>query len=120
MQCRIEVSDRVVTAYLDGEIDHHTAKDTREQIDGSISENEPELLILDFRDVTFMDSSGIGLVMGRYRQMQAIGGEVHISNLSPHIKKVMKLAGMDRLAVMDEYRPSPKKGTVKDEDSESV
>lgn len=101
MECRIEVADAVVTAYLDGEIDHHSIGDVRKDIDMSIDENSPELLILDFRDVSFMDSSGIGLVMGRYKRMQSEGGELHISNMSPHIKKVMKLAGMDRLAKMD-------------------
>jgi stage II sporulation protein AA (anti-sigma F factor antagonist) len=101
LECRIEVADAVVTAYLDGEIDHHSIGDVRKDIDMSIDENSPELLILDFRDVSFMDSSGIGLVMGRYKRMQSEGGELHISNMSPHIKKVMKLAGMDRLAKMD-------------------
>ncbi|MBQ2676471.1 MAG: STAS domain-containing protein [Clostridia bacterium] len=100
MQCRIESSGNIITAYLDGEIDHHTAKDVREKIDAQIMAQSPELLVLDFRDVTFMDSSGIGLVMGRYKQMQLLSGQLHISNLSPHIKKVMQLAGMDRLATI--------------------
>ena len=69
-----------------------------EQIDAAIDEHTPSVLILDFKDITFMDSSGIGLIMGRYRQMQLVGGEVRIINPSPNIKRVLKLAGMDRLA----------------------
>ena len=57
-------------AYLDGEIDHHTASVMRNEIDSSIEKNMPSMLILDFRDVTFMDSSGIGFIIGRYNQLK--------------------------------------------------
>lgn len=98
---RIEKHDAVITAYIIGDIDHHTAKEIREEIDMNVEGSLPEVLILDFKDVTFMDSSGIGLVMGRYKLMQSVGGEVRVANLSDHIRKVMKLAGLDRLAVID-------------------
>lgn len=101
MSVRINISGEVLTAYLEGELDHHSAKDIREQIDNAIDRNAPSLLILDFRDLTFMDSSGIGLVMGRYRKMKEFKGEVHIANTSPQIYKVMKLSGLDRLARID-------------------
>jgi len=101
--CKIEVSGEVVTAYLSGEIDHHTASSMRETIDSQIETNSPRMLILDFRDVSFMDSSGVGLVMGRHRQMQSRGGETHITGAPKHIEKVMKLAGMDKIAVMDRH-----------------
>ena len=66
MGIKIESSGQTVTAYLDGEIDHHSAREMRETIDRELESGNVKLLILDFRDVTFMDSSGIGLVMGRY------------------------------------------------------
>ena len=49
-----------------------------------------------------MDSSGIGLVMGRYKLLKSMGGEVKVTNPTPHIKKVMHLAGLDRLAVIED------------------
>ncbi|HHW45856.1 MAG TPA: anti-sigma factor antagonist [Clostridiales bacterium] len=101
MSVRIEVCGEVVTAYLQGELDHHTAREMREEIDAAIDRNMPTLLVLDFKDITFMDSSGIGLVMGRYRKLQQIKAELHITNTSPHIYKVMKLAGLERLAKID-------------------
>ncbi len=91
----------MITAYLEGELDHHSAKLIREEIDAEIERSMANLLILDFRDVTFMDSSGIGLVMGRYRQMQFQGGQVQVVNTSPQIYKVMRIAGLDRLAVIE-------------------
>jgi stage II sporulation protein AA (anti-sigma F factor antagonist) len=57
---------------------------------------------MDFREVTFMDSSGIGLVMGRYRQIRYNDGQLQIINTSPQIYKVMRIAGLQRLAVIEQ------------------
>ena len=72
----------------------------RETIDQTVESSLPQKLVVDFKDVTFMDSSGIGLVMGRYKLMRSINGEIEVQNVSSHIKKVMKLAGLDLLAVV--------------------
>ncbi len=96
MGVRIEAEESTVKAFLDGEIDHHCAPLIRSEIDTAVDDKHPEALIMDFGDVTFMDSSGIGLVMGRYRLMKSIGGRVCLQNTPAHIKKVMRLAGMDR------------------------
>ena len=98
MSVSIVVKGEVVTAYLNGEIDHHSAAEIRTVIDSSVEENKPTLLVLDFKNVSFMDSSGIGLVMGRYKAINEVGGELAIINTSPGIGKVMRLAGMERLA----------------------
>ncbi len=97
----INVTGEVVTAYLSGELDHHTAKVMREIIDNAIELNMPSLLVLDFTGISFMDSSGIGLVMGRYRNLQKLGAVLHISGTSPNIYKVMKLAGIEKLAKLE-------------------
>lgn len=101
MPVRILTTEETVTAYLIGEIDHHTAKPIREEIDNAAQRMHPRELILDFSDVTFMDSSGIGLVMGRYSLMQELGGTLRVTGQSGHIRRVMKLAGLDKLAVME-------------------
>ena len=101
MECEIIVNGTTLLVRLDGEIDHHTAKGTREKIDNEIENTSPNSLVLDFSDVSFMDSSGIGLIMGRYKAMKAIGGEITIKNPSPNTLRVLKLAGMDRLAKID-------------------
>lgn len=87
-----------LTAVLSGEIDHHNARLLRERIDLAVTQDPPQELVLDFGQVTFMDSSGIGLVMGRHRIMQEHGGVVSVANPSPQIRKVMRLSGIDRLA----------------------
>ena len=101
MSLKLDCAEGAVTALLDGEIDHHSANSIREQIDETISRLKPSILTLDFKNVTFMDSSGIGLVMGRYRAMQSLGGRLTVKNTSLHIRKVMRLAGLDRLAEIE-------------------
>ena len=101
MPVRIENQDGIITAFIMGDIDHHSAKEIRETKDFSLESSLPEILVLDFKDVTFMDSSGIGLVMGRYKLMQSMDGELRIQNVSSHMKKVMRLAGLDKLATFD-------------------
>ena len=76
MSLQLYTKEKQVTACLIGEIDHHGAGHLREAIDEMVKRIHPDTLILDFRDVTFMDSSGIGLVMGRYRLVREWGGTV--------------------------------------------
>ena len=93
----LSLNGDTLTARLQGEIDHHSAAELRREIDERIEGELPTILCLDFGGVTFMDSSGIGLIMGRYRSMQAIGGQVVVQNTSNRLLKVMRLAGLERL-----------------------
>ena len=97
MAVKIEPGQKEIRAFIQGEIDHHSAVHIRNSIDNAICRKKPRLLILDFGDVTFMDSSGIGLVMGRFKLMKSIGGEIRVENLSPGAYKIMRLAGIERL-----------------------
>lgn len=97
MPVDIDIDETSVTAYISGEIDHHSATMLRNKIDEAIEHSYPEILVLDFGGVTFMDSSGIGLVMGRWKLMQDISGRVVIENAPKAIKKVMKMSGIEKL-----------------------
>jgi stage II sporulation protein AA (anti-sigma F factor antagonist) len=90
--------DGTMLVNLEGEIDHHLTSIIREEIDDAIREIKPVKLILDFTAITFMDSSGIGLVMGRFKTMREFGGSVEVIGVSKHIAKVMSLSGIDKLA----------------------
>ena len=90
-----------LTVLLSGEIDHHSAAGMRAQIDEAIERYRPAVLTLDFGGVSFMDSSGIGLVMGRYKLMNTFGGAINVVNIPKPLQKVMRLAGLDRLARMN-------------------
>ena len=104
MNVTIESSGNLMIAYLIGELDHHTAGEVRAKIDNAISYKKQNHLILDFKNITFMDSSGIGLVMGRFRLMQNHRGTVEIRNVTMQTKKIMELAGLGRIAVINELK----------------
>ncbi len=99
MPVRIETSDKTVTARLEGEIDHHTAKPMREAIDSAVIRLRPEVLRLDFSAVGFMDSSGVGLIMGRYRLLSGTGGSVEITGASAGAQRMLRMAGLSRLGI---------------------
>ena len=93
-----------ITAVLTGEIDHHSARIIRTNIDRDIQCQKPKTLILDFSGVDFMDSSGIGLIMGRYKMMLENDGQVIIRNPKPYVKKVLNLAGITRIVKLEEQK----------------
>ncbi len=100
MSVRLILKESEMTAVLGGEIDHHSAREIRTAIDEAASKVKPKLLTLDFSDVQFMDSSGVGLIMGRCKLMQLWGGRVKIANLPPKIEKIVSLAGLNQLCMI--------------------
>lgn len=92
-----------LTAYIKGEIDHHTVPEIRDAIDDAfVSVENINVLVLDFYDVTFMDSSGVGLVMGRYRLVSGKGKKLKVNNLSKRDYIIMKMSGIEKLAEIKE------------------
>ncbi len=104
MGTRIVMRGLEMTVYLGGEIDHHTAREMRESIDTFIQTHNPQLMKMDFSGVTFMDSSGIGLVIGRYRMMSLFGGQLIVINVPPHLQRIFNLSGLTALNVFDTER----------------
>ena len=82
-----------LTVMLTGELDHHNAADIRETLDGMLDGSVREL-VLDMSGVTFMDSSGIGIVLGRYRRMQERDGRLYLSGLGGSAEKILRMAGV--------------------------
>ncbi len=95
---KITFSDDILCAYVEGEIDHHSAPDIRHAIDERIEKDKPSVVRLDYSGVTFMDSSGIGLIMGRYKLISAYAGKLEVINVPRNMAKVVKLSGIERLA----------------------
>lgn len=100
MALRMEHSENKLIVWLTGELDHHSARLIREQVDAAIEKSKPSQLQLDFQGVAFMDSSGIGLIMGRYRLMQLYSGTLEVTGASERILKVIRLAGLDKLGII--------------------
>ncbi len=86
-----------LTVFLNGDIDHHTSKAIRQEIDNELSKVMPSKLEIDFKGVNFMDSSGVGLVMGRYKLAAAYGCKVYVVNMPENVQKIMKMSGLGTL-----------------------
>ncbi|MGI5894143.1 MAG: STAS domain-containing protein [Candidatus Merdivicinus sp.] len=86
-------------AHISGDIDHHSAAGLRDSIDRMVESALPQLLVLDFSGVSFMDSSGIGLIMGRYKLMQSLGGSIRVERVPAPLKRLMNLAGLSLLPI---------------------
>jgi stage II sporulation protein AA (anti-sigma F factor antagonist) len=82
---------------IDGDTDHHSAKYIRETIDKEIFLTRPRVMVLELSEVDFMDSSGLGLILGRYTRMREVGGLLKLSNPTPQTVKILALAGVDKL-----------------------
>ena len=90
-----DFKDGTLYVSLIGEIDYHSAASTREAIDEKVLELCPKNLVLDLADAPFMDSSGLGLIMGRCQLMKDLGGTLTVANPSAGHKKIFKLAGLN-------------------------
>ncbi len=99
MKPEIVKEDSRITVKLCGEIDHHNAAEIREHIDRDIALKKPTQVILDFSGVSFMDSSGIGLIMGRYRIIRENGGALSVRHSGGSIGRMLSLAGLSRLGI---------------------
>ena len=83
--------------FLSGEIDHHSVKDIRDDIDRIMIDSKPKALILNLTGIGFMDSSGLGLILGRYRRANELGIQLFISGADKNVLKILKMAGVDKL-----------------------
>lgn len=83
--------------YLSGEIDHCCAEKLRNEIEEKLQDQSIVKLILDFSRVSFMDSSGIGMLIGRYRTMAERGGRVFARGMQPTVKRLFHMAGLHRI-----------------------
>ena len=86
-----------LTVYLEGDIDHHTAQTIRSRIDTRLFLVRPRELVLDLARVNFMDSAGLGLILGRFTKASELGVGFRLMNPNRHIQRLLDLAGMERL-----------------------
>lgn len=97
MYISFEEKGDTLVAFLSGELDHHSAEEVRTKIDDRLDRDNFKNLILNFDKVSFMDSSGIGVVIGRYKRLERIGGAVAITNLNESVKRVFDLTGLFKI-----------------------
>lgn len=96
------LQDKRLTIALKGEIDHHSAKDTMRVVGNKIDLYLPVHCILDFKEVGFMDSSGIAIVISAIRHMREIGGKVTLQNVPAQPMKVLRASGIEKIVQIEE------------------
>ncbi len=92
-----EVSNGVMIYYLPKELDHYAAEKIKKRSESVFREEDIKYLIFDFDDTVFMDSSGIGLITGRFRKVHDKGGNVYAINVKPAIDKILNMSGIYRI-----------------------
>lgn len=92
-----QVEENCLTIFLPNELDHHNAEDIRNQADRVIEQQQIKCVIFDFQDTNFMDSSGIGVIMGRYKLIYLLGGEVWAVHANERMKKILTMSGVTRI-----------------------
>lgn len=91
------MNGRTLVTILQGEIDHHTCVEIRQKIDREYQKRRAQNLLIDFEKIKFMDSSGIGMLMGRYRNVAICGGKVALYNVSKETQKLLNMSGIYKL-----------------------
>lgn len=93
-----------VTVVIAGELDHFAAPQIRHELDQIVGDPNVVHLVLDLENLTFMDSSGIGVLLGRLRALQARGGTLSVKNMQPPIEKLFRLSGLQRVIGVEENK----------------
>ncbi|MEF9940841.1 MAG: anti-sigma factor antagonist [Lachnospiraceae bacterium] len=94
---KYQIQENCLTIYLPHELDHHNTGDIRKEADRLIERNHIKYVIFDFKDTDFMDSSGIGVIMGRYRLLHLLGGEICAVHANERIKKILTMSGVTKI-----------------------
>ena len=97
MKTQTDFSKDTLYVRLKGAVDHHSAKFMREEIDREIYKYQPSTVIMDLSAVEFMDSSGLGLILGRYTKVNMLGGVLKVANPTERIEDMLLMAGTDKL-----------------------
>ncbi|GGL46717.1 anti-sigma F factor antagonist [Sporolactobacillus putidus] len=106
LQIDLEVKNGVLCIRLAGELDHHTADELRERVNAVMEEEVVHHILLNLGSLTFMDSSGLGVILGRYKKIVGLGGEMVVCSISPDVRRLFELSGMFkiiRLEMDEEY-----------------
>lgn len=102
LEMDLETKGPVLCIRLKGELDHHTAEQMREKVEAVLEQKEIRHIVLNLEHLHFMDSSGIGVILGRYRTIASGGGEMVVCAISPAIKRLFEMSGLFKIIRLEE------------------
>ena len=98
MNVSFQAEDHILLIHMDGELDHHSAELVKKSTDEQIESNKIRDIVFNFKNVRFMDSSGVGFVMGRYKKIQEAGGRVAVIGTDQYINRILEMSGIYTIA----------------------
>ena len=102
MESKFYDEDKLIVFKITDEIDDHSVQTIRRRVDYEIERYMPRKIVFDFNSVTFMDSAGIGLIIGRYKFAKMLGASLELSNLTGSVKKIFEMSGILKLIPVTE------------------
>ena len=102
MKIEYQKEEKILIFNITEELDHHTVEKIRRRADYEIEKYIPRKVILDFNKVSFMDSAGIGLILGRYKNISFLGGELEVVNVSSQVIKILNMSGLSKIIEIKE------------------
>lgn len=112
MKVTYNEKDKLLLLQITEEIDHHTSEKIRTRADFEIQKYIPKKLVMDFSKVNFMDSAGIGMILGRYKMITMFGGTMNMVNITQSVKKVLEMAGITKIIPIIEDVGGEKNGKI--------
>lgn len=97
LEIDIHVKQNVLCVRLSGELDHHAAESLRHEVNQYLEKSNVKHLMLNLQELIFMDSSGLGVVLGRYKQIKQLGGEMVICGISPSVRRLFDMSGLFKI-----------------------
>lgn len=97
LETEYQKENKILILKIKEELDHHATEKIRRKADFEIEKYIPNKVILDFNGVSFMDSAGIGLILGRYKNISILGGKLEIINVTESINKILVMSGISKL-----------------------
>lgn len=98
----LEVKRDVLCIRLSGELDHHTAEELRAKVTDMIEKHRTHHIVLNLAELSFMDSSGLGVILGRYKHVKSLGGEMVVCAISPPVKRLFEMSGLFKIIRLEE------------------
>ena len=102
LHMEMEQRRRTLIVRLKGELDHHTADTVKTRMEEAILRGNVNHVVLNMKDLTFMDSSGLGVILGRYKQLSALGGKMVVCDVNPAVYRLFELSGLFKILKFEE------------------
>ncbi|MDK2835407.1 MAG: hypothetical protein PWP21_184 [Thermosediminibacterales bacterium] len=97
MKLEFKKQRRTLIVNVKGELDHHNSQKFKDEIEDQFTKRAVRNIILDLKNLNFMDSSGVGVILGRYRKVKELDGEVAVININKQVKRVFEVSGLSKI-----------------------